>query len=122
MRNTSGPKIVTTSLEEPRREKAMKLGTSLTNNLICSRERIISFLQARAAVLLIGCFLRLFGLVPYPKKGGLEWELPLLWWTVSHGDIRGCGIFRGSDRVSNAMGFFHIAHLFCEVLPNEKLC
>ena len=29
---------------------------------------------------------------------------------------------RGTERVSNAMGFFHIAYLFGEVLPKEKLC
>ena len=54
----------------------MKLVKSLTDNLICSRERIISSLQGcRYSDRVISC--DFFVRMPFPKKGGLAWELRL---------------------------------------------
>ena len=69
----------------------MKLVKLLTDNLICSRERIISSLQGcRSSDRVIACDCSVA--CPSLKKAALPGNrgFPFLW-TVNHGNIHGCG-------------------------------
>ena len=124
----------------------MRLGKSLTDNLICSRERIISSLQdCRSSDTVFSCDCSVA--CPSPKRAAWRENclrpyngFPFLW-TMSHGDIQPRS--QGLSSYRNEVGRYpswlwpleeptvfpmrwvlllHISHLFGEVLSEEKFC